>query len=59
MPIDVKIEKYLKGRYGKDTQVLGIDRLGAGIHGVAYLLRFMHAHKEQRLIMKTLFPSGE
>jgi hypothetical protein len=57
-PMDFKVENYLKARYGKDTQVLGIDRLGEGIHGAAYLLRFMHAHKEQHLIMKTLFPSG-
>jgi hypothetical protein len=58
MPTEVKIQEYLKNRYGKNTKLLGIDRLGEGIHGVAYLLRFMHAHKEQRLIMKTLFPSG-
>jgi hypothetical protein len=57
MPMDAKIQKYLKKRYGRNTKLLGIDRLGKGIHGTAYRLRFENSHKEQHLIMKTLFPS--
>jgi aminoglycoside phosphotransferase family enzyme len=55
--MDAKIQKYLKKRYGRNTKLLGIDRLGKGIHGTAYRLRFENSHKEQHLIMKTLFPS--
>lgn len=57
MPVDTKIQEYLKKRYGKHTKLLGIDRLGEGIHGETYLLRFMHSRIEQHLIMKTLFPA--
>jgi len=57
MRIDDKVQKYLKGRFGKETKLLGINRLGEGIHGVAYLVEFRTAKGKKRLIMKTLFPS--
>jgi serine/threonine protein kinase len=57
MHLNLKVENYLKKCFGPETSLTGIQRLGKGIHGVAYLLRFMNSHEEQRLIMKTLFPS--
>ena len=57
MHLNLKVENYLKECFGPETSLTGIQRLGEGIHGVAYLLRFMNSHEEKRLIMKTLFPS--
>jgi hypothetical protein len=58
MHFRTKVENYLKERFGPETRLTGIERLGEGIHGVAYLMKFRSFHKEHRLIMKTLFPSG-
>lgn len=57
MKIDIKIENYLKELFGPATKLKDMERLGEGVHGAAYLLKFSTPHKEQRLIMKTLFPS--
>ena len=57
MKINVKVEKYLKERFGSETKLKDMERLGEGVHGAAYLLRFSTLHEEQCLIMKTLFPS--
>lgn len=56
--MNAKVQEYLVRRYGDNTTLLGIDRLGEGTHGVSYLLRFVNNNKEQHLIMKALFPSG-
>jgi hypothetical protein len=58
MQIHIKVQNYLKKRFGPETSLIGVKRLGEGIHGVAYLLKFRSSGKEHRLIMKTLFPSG-
>ena len=58
MHIDKKVQDYLKKHFGQETELMGIDRLGEGLHGIAYLLTFKTSHEEQHLIMKTLFPSG-
>jgi hypothetical protein len=58
MGMKAKIEKFLKGKYGQDCRLLSVERIGTGIHGTAYLLKFRHDGGERRLIMKTLFPSG-
>ena len=57
MKINGKVEKYLKERFGSETKLKDMERLGEGVHGAAYLLRFSTLHEEQHLIMKTLFPS--
>ena len=57
MLFNMKIENYLKGRFGPDTRLVGLEHLGEGVHGAAYLLKFGTPHGEQRLIMKTLFSS--
>ena len=55
MHLNLKVKNYLKECFGPETRLTGIQRLGEGIHGVAYLLRFMNSHEEKRLIIKTLF----
>ncbi len=55
MHLNLKVENYLKECFGPETSLTSIQRLGEGIHGVAYLLRFMNSHEEKCLIMKTLF----
>ncbi|MBW1801664.1 MAG: phosphotransferase [Deltaproteobacteria bacterium] len=57
MEIDVKVENYLKERFGKATRLKYMKRLGEGVHGAAYLLKFSTPHGEKHLIMKALFPS--
>ncbi len=57
MDIDIKVENYLKERFGPKTRLLSMERLGEGVHGTAYLVRFKHPQGENRLIMKTLFHS--
>lgn len=57
MHLDEKVQEYLRRSYGIDTKLLGIEALGEGVHGVAYLVKFSTPHEEHRLIMKALFPS--
>jgi serine/threonine protein kinase len=57
MHLDEKVQEYLRRNYGIDTKLLGIEALGEGVHGVAYLVKFSTPHEEHRLIMKALFPS--
>ncbi len=57
MEIDIKVENYLKERFGPATRLKEMKPLGEGVHGAAYLLRFSTAQEEQCLIMKALFPS--
>ncbi len=57
MSIDTKLQNYLRESYGPETSLMDIQRIGEGIHGVAYLLKFRKSNEEQRLIMKTIFPS--
>ena len=40
-----------------DTKIISMERIGEGIHGVAYLVRFASDGGEKRLIIKTLFLS--
>ncbi|MCF8142589.1 MAG: aminoglycoside phosphotransferase family protein [Deltaproteobacteria bacterium] len=57
MDIDVKVENYLKERFGSKTSLISMERLGEGVHGTAYRVTFTHPKGEDRLIMKTLFHS--
>jgi len=57
MHMDAKVQNYLRKSYGNDTRLLGIEPLGEGVHGAAYLVKFTTSHGEKRLIMKALFPS--
>ena len=57
VPLRTKVQKYLKECYGINTKLLGIERLGQGVHGVAYLLKYRTSFEEKHVIMKTLFPS--
>ena len=57
MNLRLKVENYLKERFGPATKLKYMKRLGEGIHGAAYLLKFSTPHKERYLIMKALFPS--
>ncbi len=52
-----KVQNYLKERFGPATRLQDMERLGEGVHGAAYLLKFSTPDGEQRLIMKTLFHS--
>ena len=54
MRITRKVESYLKEHFGPDTRLIGMKRLGEGMHGVAYLIKFRTGSEEKRLIMKTL-----
>lgn len=58
MHLNLKVENYLKKCFGPETSLTGIQPIGKGLHGVAYLLKFRRSHEEKRLIMKTLYPSG-
>ena len=58
MHLNLKVENYLKKCFRPETSLTGIQRLGEGIHGVSYLLRFMNSHEKKRLIMKTLLPAA-
>lgn len=58
MKIGEKVGMYIKERFGEGSELLGIEPIGKGIHGEAFLVRFRSAYEERRLIMKTLFPSG-
>jgi hypothetical protein len=53
-----KVQRYMVERFGPNTVVLSIDRLGKGVHGIAFRIRAGTAQGERSLIMKTLFPSG-
>jgi serine/threonine protein kinase len=55
--IKIKVENYLKERFGPKTRLISMERLGEGVHGTAYRVRFNHPQGEERLIMKTLFHS--
>ena len=57
MDIEIKVENYLKERFGPETRMISMQWLGEGVHGAAYLLKFNNAQGENRLIMKALFPS--
>jgi hypothetical protein len=57
MDIEVKVENYLKERFGPGARLEDMEPLGEGVHGAAYLLRFTTPQGEHRLIMKSLFPS--
>jgi len=57
MDIDVKVENYLKERFGSKTSLISMERLGEGVHGTAYRVTFTHPKGKDRLIMKTLFHS--
>jgi hypothetical protein len=58
MRIEDKVQEYLKERFGPESRLRGLERLGKGLHGAGYLVRFSSADGEKRLIMKSLFPSG-
>jgi len=58
MEIETKVQEYLKKQFGTEVKLLGMDKLGKGLHGAGYLVRYRTADGEQSLIMKTLFPSG-
>ncbi len=57
MDIAVKVENYVKERFGPQTRLISMERLGEGVHGTAYRVVFRHPQGEDRLIMKTLFHS--
>ncbi|MFZ0448241.1 MAG: phosphotransferase [Desulfatiglandaceae bacterium] len=57
MDIEIKVENYLKEHFGPETRLISMQWLGEGVHGAAYLLEFKNRQGENRLIMKTLFPS--
>ena len=57
MKLNLKVENYLKERFGPATRLKAMKPIGEGVHGAAYLLKFSAAHEEQCLIMKALFPS--
>ena len=57
MELNVKVENYLRGRFGPATRLKEMKPLGEGVHGAAYLLKFRTANEDKCLIMKALFPS--
>ena len=57
MDIGIKVENYLRERFGPETRLTSMERLGEGVHGTAYLLKFNSPPGQKRLIMKTLFHS--
>jgi len=57
MDIAVKVENYVKERFGPQARLISMERLGEGVHGTAYRVVFKHPKGEDRLIMKTLFHS--
>ena len=57
MNLNLKVENYLKERFGPATWLKDMKRIGEGIHGAGYLLKFNTPHEERCLIMKALFPS--
>ena len=58
MQFDSKIQDYLRERFGPETTLEGMERLGKGVHGTAFRLRFTTPRGRRQLILKTLFPSG-
>ncbi len=56
--IECKVANYLQTQFGSGSALIGIERLGEGVHGAAYLVRFVKEGEEGHLVMKTLFPSG-
>ena len=52
-----KVQNYLKERFGQATRLKDMERLGEGVHGTAYLIKFSTPNGEKRMIMKTLFHS--
>jgi len=58
MQFKKKIEDYLKDHFGYEATLKGIERLGKGVHGTAFRIKFNISTQEKRLIIKTLFPSG-
>jgi aminoglycoside phosphotransferase family enzyme len=58
MQLEKKVEDYLKDHFGCEATLKGIERLGKGVHGTAFRIKFNISNQEKRLIIKTLFPSG-
>lgn len=57
MDIVIKVENYLRERFGRTTRLISMEPLGEGVHGTAYRITFQKPEGEHRLIMKTLFHS--
>jgi hypothetical protein len=57
MEIQTKVENYLKERFGPETRLVSMERLGEGVHGTAWRVSYRHAGGRDRMIMKTLFHS--
>jgi hypothetical protein len=56
--METKIQDYLRERFGPETKLVDVQKLGKGIHGMAYRLEFRWRSDTKQLIMKGLFPSG-
>ncbi|MEK6914446.1 MAG: hypothetical protein AABW83_02235 [Nanoarchaeota archaeon] len=56
--MDIKekeIEKYLKNKYKKNISEIKIEKLGSGVFGTGYRLKFKLDNKDKTLILKSLF----
>ncbi|MAG61441.1 hypothetical protein CMI43_01315 [Candidatus Pacearchaeota archaeon] len=49
------IEKYLKEKYGGKISNINIEKLGSGVLGTGYSLKFKINNKEKTLVLKSLF----
>jgi hypothetical protein len=49
MKIDAKVQEHLKERFGPESELHGLERLGKGLHGAGYLVRFRTSEGERRL----------
>lgn len=52
-----KVLSYLQECFGMDINLMAIERLGEGVHGAGYLIKFRRYREEMRMVMKTIFPS--
>jgi hypothetical protein len=57
MELTTKVENYLKERFDPGAQLISMDRVGAGLHGVAYRITFSVSGEKKNVMMKTLYPS--
>jgi len=57
MNIEEKLEAYLRNRFDPGARLISVEQLGEGVHGVGFRVLYRTPKGEDRLVMKSLFPS--
>lgn len=52
------IKKYLKNKFNKNIKILEFKKLGAGVHGVGFVVKFLIDKEIKKIIIKGLDPKN-